>query len=117
MSRRWGLMIGVGLSVVCAMPLPAWATLANHKSFKAAYPDKDAKVYSCKTCHLNAIGKKGEHNAYGAALQQLTGAGKAMDLTVENYRAIEQDDADADGASTLHEINAGTNPGDPASTP
>ena len=41
----------------------------------------------------------------------------AKKLTVDDYRAIEADDADADGASNKAEMDAGTNPSDAASVP
>jgi len=95
----------------------AWATMDNLKSFKATYVPAEGKTYSCKTCHLNAIGKKGELNAYGSALQKLKGAGNAKQLTKADYQAVEKLDSDADGASNLDEITVGTNPGDPTSVP
>ena len=111
------LVLALSLVAVFGAARPAWATLENFKNFKQAYPGKDAKAYSCKICHLNAIGKKEEHNAYGTALQTLKGEGLAKTLTLDDYRAIEKDDADNDGVSNLDEINAGTAPGDPASVP
>ena len=106
----------IGMSVL-AMALtlsgPAWATMDNLKSLKEAYPGKTA---ACKECHLGAIGKTGDLNAYGLALQKAKADG-AKKLTPADYKAIETQDADQDGASNLDEINAGTNPGDPASTP
>ena len=96
---------------------PAWATIDNQKSFKAAYPGKDAKAYSCKVCHIGAIGKKGDLNAYGLALQTLKAAEGAKKLTEEDYRAIEGDDADEDGAANLQEWEAGTDLSDPKSVP
>lgn len=99
-----GLVIGLGLSST------AWATLGNQKSLKEAYPD--AKSASCKVCHLNAIGKKGELNTYGEALQQSKAPGDAKTLTSAEILAIDANDADADGATNGDEIKAGTNPGD-----
>lgn len=103
--------IMLGLLLGGTLATPAWATLDNHKSFKQAYPDM--KAVSCKTCHNAAVGKKGDLNAYGAALQKLKGEGNAKKLTVEDYRAIEQDDADGDGASNADELKGGKHPGDP----
>lgn len=118
MSKCVGSICGVAILVVLVSQAgPAWATLENLKTFKQAYSDKDTKSYSCKVCHLNAIGKKGEMNPYGAVLQQLTGEGNAKALTVEDLRAVEKDDADQDGVSNLDEITAGTSPGDATSLP
>jgi len=85
-------IMGVGL-VVCVLAVaaaPAWATVQNVKSYKQAYPDKDPKTVSCKTCHENAVGKKGDLNAYGQSLQQHKGAGNAKALTAEDYKAVDQ---------------------------
>ncbi len=107
----------IGCCAVLLPGRPAWATIDNLKSYRAAYPGKEPKAYSCKVCHNGAIGKKGDLNSYGLALQQHKGEGNAKQLTEADLRAVEQDDADKDGASNLDEINAGTAPGDPASTP
>ena len=118
MSKCRGSIYRVGLLVfLVSQATPAWATLDNFKTFKEAYPGKEAKAYSCKICHLNAMGKKGELNAYGLALQKLKAPADAKKLTGEDIRALEKDDADKDGASNLDEINAGTAPGDSASIP
>ena len=91
---------------------PAGATMDNLKSFKEAYPGKAA---GCKACHGGAIGRKGDLNAYGQALQKSKAPGDAKKLTKQDYQAVEKTDADADGVSNLDEINKGTGPGDPAS--
>jgi len=95
----------------------AHATIQNLKSFKEAYPERDAKTVSCKVCHEHPIGRKGDLDAYGLALQALKGEGGAKALTEEDYRAIEDGDADGDGATNLEELMAGTNPADAASVP
>ena len=89
----------------------------NFKAFKQTYPGKSASLYSCKTCHQHAIGRKGDLNPYGASLQKAVAPGTANKLTEANFQAVEKEDADSDGVSNLDEINAGTNPGDPASVP
>ena len=119
MPLRRRVLIGLVVQVVAVVAAaPAWATIENLKSYKQAYPGKEPKTYSCKVCHLGALGKKDELNAYGLALQKLkTPPVNAKKLTEEDFRAIENEDADEDGASNLDEINAGTAPGDPASVP
>lgn len=109
----WGLVGGL---IACPT---AWATMDNLKSYKQAYPDKEAAAYSCKVCHLGAIGKKGDLNAFGAALQTFkTAAGTdAKALTVDDFRAFEDSDPDSDGATNQQELDAGTDLSDPASTP
>ena len=117
MSRLTGVVFLVGVLLVMGHNRPVWATMDNLKTVKQAYPDRDPKASSCKLCHLNAIGKQGEHNAYGLALQKLKAPGEVKTLTVEDLRVIEHEDADGDGASNRDEILAGTNPGDSTSVP
>ena len=117
MLNRRLMKLAVGGCALCLLAAPAWATIDNLKSYKAAYPGKAPQAYSCKVCHDGAIGKKDNLNAYGLALQQYKADAGAKKLTEEDYRAIEKEDADKDGASNLDEINAGTSPADPASTP
>ncbi len=107
----WGLVGGV---IACPS---VWATMGNLKSYKQAYPDKEAAVYSCKVCHQGAIGKKGDLNALGAALQAFkTAAGTdAKALTVDDFRTFEAADQDDDGATNQQELDAGTDLADPAS--
>ena len=117
MPVRRGIRFGVSLALLLALGEPAWATLENFKSFKQAYPGKGPKATSCKICHQHLMGQKGDLNAYGLALQKLRAPADAKNLTEQDFRAIEKEDADKDGASNLDEINAGMFPGDPASVP
>ena len=117
MLKRWAVLTMMSGILVLCIGEAAWATIDNFKTFKQTYPGKDPKFYSCKVCHQSAIGKKGDLNAYGLALQHLKAPADAKKLTEEDLRAIEKDDADGDGASNLDEINAGTAPGDPVSVP
>ncbi|MBI4597769.1 MAG: hypothetical protein HY737_05120 [Candidatus Omnitrophica bacterium] len=111
-------IVSVGLILALSVTGVASATLQNQKSFKEAYPDKESKAYNCKICHDGAIGKATNLNTYGKALQTSKGGvGKAKALTVEDYRKIENDDTDQDGASNVNEWNAGTVLSDPASKP
>lgn len=115
MSRNGVWILSAVLT--CAAASTAWATIDNLKSYKAAYPEQDPKSVSCKTCHAGAIGKKGDLNAYGQALQQFKAPEPAKKLTVDDYRAFEQADLDKDGATNLQELQAGTSLTDPASVP
>lgn len=118
MRHSRGLLIGLILGLAVGAAGSAWATLENLKSLKAAYPGKTA---SCQTCHNGLVGKKGDLNAYGTALQKAHADAQppadAKKLTEADYRAVEKGDADGDGASNLAEIQAGTNPGVATSTP
>jgi predicted CXXCH cytochrome family protein len=87
----------IGLLCLCGFWLPVapvGATIDDLKSYKQAYPGQDAKAYSCKVCHEGAVGKKGDLNAYGLALQKLKAPGDAKKLTEEDYRALEQQEAE-----------------------
>ena len=97
-------------------PQRAEATVANFLSFKQAYPS--AKGVSCKTCHQGAIGKKGDLNAYGTALQKLKLPKDAKSLKADDFHAMDDKDSDGDGIPNGKEIEAGTNPGEgkPASS-
>ena len=122
MSNRRNWIIASCAIIALVFGGAAWATIGNVKSYKEAYPGKEPKAYSCKICHQNAIGKKGELNPYGEALVEGTletrkAPKDAKNLTVDDYRAVEAGDADHDGATNLQEIEAGTAPGDPASVP
>ena len=89
MLQRHVMVVGLGLCVTGVLASSAWATVQNLKSYKAAHPGKEPKAYTCKICHDNAVGKKGDLNAYGLALQQQKGEGNAKALTVEDYQAVE----------------------------
>ncbi|MBI4354520.1 MAG: hypothetical protein HY595_04720 [Candidatus Omnitrophica bacterium] len=97
----------------------AWATIDNQKSYKAAYPDKDPKAYSCKLCHDGAMGNKDNLNAYGKALKSFkaTMPADAKKLTAEDYQAFDAADADGDGATNAQELEAQTDLLDPESVP
>jgi len=96
-----------------SLPLAAGraeATGANFSAAKRAYPN--AKGVSCKTCHQNPIGHADDLNAYGAALKKLKLPKDSKNLTVEDLRAVEKEDADGDGVPNGKEFEAGANPGE-----
>jgi len=102
--------------IVAGFASPAWATIDNLKTYKAAYPDKPPKDISCKTCHQSPIGRKDNLNEYGQALQHFKAPADAKRLALEDFKALDED-PDQDGASTLQELLAGTDPVDPNSVP
>jgi hypothetical protein len=109
----WGIALGVWLA--CAQS--AGATMQNQVAYKKAYPGKEPKAYSCKVCHEGMVGKATDLNAYGLALQQFKGAGKAKALTETDYQEFDVADLDQDGASNRAELDAATKLDDPASKP
>ena len=115
MGRWWGM--GALLSAFVAVPTAqtAWATMENFKSYKQAYPEK-TKI-SCTVCHESAVATRENLNGYGKALQQLPPPANTKQLTVDDYRAAEAADPDQDGATTLQELTAGTDPSNPTSVP
>ena len=74
-------------------------------SFTSAYPSSATKSFSCSICHVPA--GPSARNLYGAAWASAS----------KNFKNIESQDSDGDGATNIVEINAGTNPGDPGSKP
>jgi len=116
LSRR-SVWCGVALIASLLAAESAWATIDNQKSYKAAYPGQEPKAYSCKVCHQGVVGKKGDLNAYGTALQQFKAEQGAKKLTEEDYQAFDAADTDGDGAANAQELEAGTDPFDTASVP
>ena len=100
MLKRHVMVVGSALCVTGILAAPSWATVQNLKSYKAANPGQEPKAYTCKTCHGNAVGKQGDLNAYGLALQKHKGAGNAKALTVEDYQAVEQPAATPSSSTT-----------------
>ncbi len=117
MSMRRGVVALLGVLGVCSLGPSAWATMPNLKSYKAAYPDRDAKAYSCQVCHEHPMGRKDDLNAYGQALQAFKADQGAKALTVEDYQAFDEGDLDGDGAANAAEVAVGTDALDPASMP
>jgi len=114
MPKRRSLIIGLSLVAMFGVAQPAGATIDNQKSFKQAYP---GKTVTCKACHNSAIGKPGDLNTYGQALQKLKAPVDTKKLKPEDYKAVEAGDADGDGAPNGKELEAGTDPADPQSKP
>ena len=90
MRMRRSVGVGLGLVTFVTLAAPAWATMDNLKTYKQAHPDKAAKA-SCTTCHQNAIGKKGDLNPYGLALQQSKAPADAKKLTVDEINIVPEE--------------------------
>ena len=116
MRKNSGILFGLILSAALLAAGPALATMENQKAFKQSYPAKAGRTApGCKMCHQGAIGKSSQDlNPYGADLKKGANPKK---LTEADFKAIETEDSDKDGASNGAEIAAGTQPGDPASAP
>ncbi len=99
MSQSRAMVLGVGVLTACVLAPSAWATMADLKAYKEAHPGLEAKAYSCKVCHLNAVGKKGELNPYGQALEKQLAATGAKALTVEDIQAVDKASAEKEGAA------------------
>ena len=112
MIRRLILFAGI---LLLSTAVPVWATVPNLVSFKQAYPA--AKGVSCKTCHQNPVGRKEDLNPYGKSFLKLKAPTDPKKLKLEDFRAIEKEDADEDGISNLEEIKAGTPPGGTPAAP
>src|SRR3989338_7768857 len=91
---RLSSVISICLFGLVLIAPPAHATIDNLKSYKQAYPGKDAKAYSCKVCHQNPIGRKDDLNAYGLALQKLPAPANPKKLTEPDYRLLESLDTE-----------------------
>ena len=100
MSQVRAMVLGIGVLTACVLAPSAWATMANLKAYKAAHPELEAKAFTCKVCHLNAIGKKGELNEYGQALEKQLAAKRTRTLTVEDIKAVDQAISANTGAAT-----------------
>ncbi|MHB9035065.1 MAG: hypothetical protein ACYC64_00260 [Armatimonadota bacterium] len=95
--------------VVCGS---APATLSWTKTFSKLYKPKresTLKEARCAVCHVTSSGTSGL-NCYGRMLEKL-------EIDPDSLKAVENKDADKDGARNIEEIKAGTLPGDPKSKP
>jgi len=100
---KYLVALGVILGVLIVATSFSYAAMADANNVKEIH--KDATV-GCTVCHPEGDFKS--MNAYGQAY-------KDGGRNVEAVTALDAQDADGDGVINADEINAGTNPGDPAS--
>jgi len=105
MSSRKLFVILLAAAFIIGSVGSAGAVSSYVNSFSSAYPGSATAAFGCSICHVPA--GPPNRNAYGAAY---AGAG-------HNFKTIEPQDSDGDGATNIAEINAGTNPGDSGSKP
>ena len=105
MSRMKFFVILLAVVFVVGTVGSAAALSSYYNSFSSTYPSSATKSFSCSICHVPA--GPPSLNPYGSAYAS---AG-------HNFKSIESQDSDGDGATNIVEINAGTNPGDPGSKP
>ena len=103
-SRKLFVILLAVVFIIGAVGI-AGAKSSYVNSFTSAYPSSATASFSCSICHVPA--GPSARNPYGAAYAS---AG-------HNFKTIESQDSDGDGATNIVEINAGTNPGDPGSKP
>lgn len=112
------LRVGIWLAVaadVFILAAVAFALPADQAAFKQLYAPKDGTALAsagCLVCHDKMPPSKTALNPYGKDL-----AKQATPRTAAAFKAIENLDSDADGATNLKEIEAGMLPGDPSSKP
>lgn len=100
--NRWLLAV---VAVSSLAPIAeADAFPVHRRMFRSTYD----KAVRCELCHARGGGNR--RNAYGDAWFS---AGE----TIEAFRKIESADSDGDGVVNIVEIEGGSNPGDPRSTP
>ena len=105
MSSRKLFVILIAMVFMAGAVGSAGAVSSYVNSFSSTYPNSTTASFGCSICHVPA--GPSARNAYGAAWAS---AG-------HNYRTVESQDSDVDGATNITEINAGTNPGNATSKP
>jgi hypothetical protein len=125
--RQFGACRVLGLlastTILVVLPVPAAAMPSGPELFCGVYVDAPgcAQRVRCSLCHTSAPAR----NAYGADIAAKLLPRHSRPLSSAEYRdnleaalrAVEALDSDGDGDTNLEEIEAGTLPGDPTSTP
>ena len=129
--KRSTIVAGLGAVVVVAvLSRPIFAQKVFLDEFKKVYPNADAKLAKCTTCHTptaedkNKPGK-GNLNLYGKEIQGSAEAkpamgkeGKPVKYTADDLKAVAaaikavgSKDSNGNGKSNDDDIKAGVNPG------
>lgn len=98
------LLFGAALAALLTSSTTADAFPVHRRMFRATY-DQSVR---CELCHQRGGGNR--RNLFGDAWMS---AGENLDA----FRKIESADSDGDGVVNIVEIQGGSNPGDPKSTP
>lgn len=109
------LLMSTGLLLVA---VTAFATPTILGEFQIKYPSSTSNSFSCALCHNGSPDISTLYN-YGSALHNngINTPYPTQDQFDAAATAVEPLDSDGDGFSNIDEINAGTNPSDPASHP
>ncbi len=106
-SGRALAMMGLAVVVVFLFSL-RFSSVASAKPFRLG---KVRATYGCATCHLDPKGG-GERNPFGEDYERI--AIPAGEKVTDELKAL---DSDGDGYTNDQEFKAGSNPGNPNSTP
>src|SRR5262245_47457380 len=120
-------MRSLSLLALCLLAFPPLASA--RPAYRRALADlldlpSSSRLNDCRTCHLapkpGADEKDRPHNAFGARLKavrtELKKAGKPTDIAARILH-IAAEDSDKDGVAKLHELLAGTFPGEASDRP
>ncbi len=115
--RKRGFILAAG-AILLLLAATAYATSTIYGEFQVKYPSSATSSFGCAICHNGNPGIATLYN-YGAALSAngINTGNPSQSAFNAAATAIEPSDSDSDGYSNIVEINAGTNPSDPASHP
>ena len=106
-SGRALLIMGLVLAVVFLFSL-GFSSVASAKPFRLG---KVRAKYGCATCHTDPKGG-GKRNPFGEDYERI-----AIPAGEKVTKELKAKDSDGDGFTNEEELKAGSNPGNPNSTP